>query len=239
MNYDIFTIWNATCAVRILAVILLVALLGYFTKSRLIFLVGSIGSLLGFTLEPPRSTIGFVHNLYLMADHLYVWGVIGATLASAPILCGRWIFWCRARDSNQPDNEEAKASQNPVARTHHITMEGRLLSNTVAVRVFGLIGLVTGGFLAYVGIYTPLFSAHFEFEPVIIELGVSGASSGLLLGGTAILFAGGKLAYHREIFCTGMIVAIAFGVEVCFQSLFFGIELFEHIGHVIRRLSPN
>ena len=56
MNYGLQEIKVATCMVQVLGIILVVAVVAFVAKSRLLFVVGAMGSFLGTIIPEPKST---------------------------------------------------------------------------------------------------------------------------------------------------------------------------------------
>jgi hypothetical protein len=85
MSYSYQEIELATSLMRILGIILFVAIAAFFLKSRLIFVCGVLGSLLGFLVPEPKiyaqyssaegAFLGAIHD---HANHILEWGIVGA-----------------------------------------------------------------------------------------------------------------------------------------------------------------
>jgi hypothetical protein len=81
-------ILSATCAVYVLSIVGVVAVVAFVAKSRIIFLAGSLGSLLGYFLPEggiyPNGTAEaiFMVHLEFSADHVFWHGVFGAVVAT-------------------------------------------------------------------------------------------------------------------------------------------------------------
>ena len=90
--YDYADIEFAMCAVRVLGIILVVAIVAYALKSRAVFVAGSFGSLLGYAVLEPGICIDgtgegcFMGYLHWSARHVLLWGIGGAVLASAAVV---------------------------------------------------------------------------------------------------------------------------------------------------------
>lgn len=81
----------AMCAIRVLGIILVVAFVAFALKSRAVLLAGSFGSLLGYIIPENRGWsngwAGNAEELYLgllerSAAHVFLWGIVGAGVAS-------------------------------------------------------------------------------------------------------------------------------------------------------------
>lgn len=105
MSYDLHQIEFAMCWVRILALIGAVALVSYATRSRAVFVVGAIGSLLGFAVPEPvvyaqysSAEAAALNWLDGVAKHVLFYGMLGATAGCATgLLAGRLLARRRKR----------------------------------------------------------------------------------------------------------------------------------------------
>ena len=85
----------AMCAVRILTIIGIVAVIAFATKSRAVLAAGALGSLLGYVVPERREYADgtaeavFMYNLQVSADHILWCGVVGALLAVTSTLMVR------------------------------------------------------------------------------------------------------------------------------------------------------
>lgn len=105
--------------------------------------------------------------------------------------------------------------------------EEELMDNSLAVRCLGVLCLLLGGFLGYLGVYTPIQQAHAGAESIWLRSGVAGAVAGTLLCGVIFLIAGRyvkhilvlqwRTAKPMQIVGTLVLVAICVGVEIVFE----------------------
>jgi hypothetical protein len=76
----------AACNLRVLTVVLIVAIVSYCMKSRLAFVFGSLGSLLGYVTPARRIHVNgtaeavWMENIKNSAEHFLISGLFGATL---------------------------------------------------------------------------------------------------------------------------------------------------------------
>ena len=107
MSYDPDQIELAMCAIRVLAIIGAVAIVSYATRSRIVFLTGGIGSMLGFVVPEPvmyadysSTEAAFLASLNDTASHVLYYGIIGASAGcAAGILLSRRL---RRRAESDP-----------------------------------------------------------------------------------------------------------------------------------------
>jgi hypothetical protein len=89
--YEYADIKFAMCAVRVLGIIFLVAIWAFASKSRAVFVAGTLGSLLGYIVPEPDICIDgtaegcFMGYLDWTAGHILSCGVAGAFLASSAV----------------------------------------------------------------------------------------------------------------------------------------------------------
>ena len=71
----------AMCGVRILILILFVSFASYYSKSRLMFALGTIGCFLGHVVPmSQRTSMTFESSLYWTSSHILAWGLVGGFL---------------------------------------------------------------------------------------------------------------------------------------------------------------
>jgi hypothetical protein len=105
MNYDYGDIEFAMCAIRVLAIVAVVAVVSYAFGSRAMFLAGSLGSLLGYVAPHGREYASgmleaiFISQLQWTAGHILGYGVFGAFVACAAVAGLRAIPRSKARYS--------------------------------------------------------------------------------------------------------------------------------------------
>jgi hypothetical protein len=98
MSYSLEQISLATCLVRVLVIILIVGLVAFIAKSRLLFLGGALGSLSGFVIPQPQiyricfdGVAAFMMGIEDAADHVLACGMVGAFAGAAiRFALGRW-----------------------------------------------------------------------------------------------------------------------------------------------------
>jgi hypothetical protein len=85
MSYSLQQIELATCMMSVLGIILVVAVVAFVTRSRLLFLGGAIGSFVGFIIPEPKNMIdcssaegAFLAAIHEVAHHVLTWGIVGA-----------------------------------------------------------------------------------------------------------------------------------------------------------------
>lgn len=87
MEYEYADIEFAMCAIRVLAIIGVVAVISFFAKSRAMFVAGALGSLLGCVAPHGGIHINgtaeaiYMGHLHFTAAQMLWWGVTGASIA--------------------------------------------------------------------------------------------------------------------------------------------------------------
>lgn len=90
--YEYADIKFAMCAIRVLGIILVVAIVAFGLKSRAVFVAGTFGSLLGYIVPEPGIHINgtaeacFMGYLNWTAGHILSCGMVGAVLASGVVV---------------------------------------------------------------------------------------------------------------------------------------------------------
>jgi hypothetical protein len=105
--------------------------------------------------------------------------------------------------------------------------EEELMDNSLVVRGLGVLCLLLGGFLGYLGVYQPIQQAHAGADSISLRTGVAGAAAAALLCGVIFLIAGRSVKYilvlkwqtarPMQIIGTLTLVAICLGVEIVFE----------------------
>jgi hypothetical protein len=116
MDFSLQEIKAATCMVHILGIILVVAVVAFFVKSRLLFLVGTMGSFLGIIIPERKIYISFSNGeaafmwvIDYAASHVLTWGIVGAILGMAiGYALTRWIY----QEEYQQPRENAAGEDN-------------------------------------------------------------------------------------------------------------------------------
>ena len=93
MLYELAYVEFATCGVRLLTVLAFVTIASYAARSRLMFLVGTLGCFVCLIIPEPniRPTYASHYdaclgNITATADHMVTWGVAGAVIGCAMVL---------------------------------------------------------------------------------------------------------------------------------------------------------
>ncbi len=113
MQYNHAQLELAMCGLRVLPIIAMVAFVAYMAKSRRVFVLGTLGSLLGFVV--PEFTVhvqyssaeaAYVGSMTSTANHVLSFGVIGAAIAATLGVCSRRTI-DEQEDRHHPDPGDA------------------------------------------------------------------------------------------------------------------------------------
>lgn len=89
--YDMADVEFAVDTVSVLSVVLVVAIVAFGSRSRVVFFAGLLGSCLGFVVPEPQVHMQgtlegcFMESLKDSASHILFWGIIGAGAACVAV----------------------------------------------------------------------------------------------------------------------------------------------------------
>jgi hypothetical protein len=114
MAYGLEEIELATCLVQILGIILVVAVVAFVARRRVLFFGGAIGSFLGLIIPERKIYVSysnaeaaFIGVIDDAASHVLTWGIVGAILGAAiAFALTRWIY--------QQDHQQRLLANAPV-----------------------------------------------------------------------------------------------------------------------------